>query len=92
MHFVNLGVRSYITKPRSLISCVFVKEPAVCHGQSCSQDNDADQEAAESGIVHIEWHYNDNLCLEILLIDCDGHVTEQDDTVCGTNGKEYENQ
>ncbi|WAR09155.1 hypothetical protein MAR_019113 [Mya arenaria] len=34
-------------------------------------------------------HYNDDLCLEILLIDCGHHVTPNDEIICGSDGHEY---
>lgn len=62
-----------------------------CHGHACQEPEIGSEEGA-AGIEHIEWHYNDKLCLEILLIDCSTHTTESDEPVCGTNDKEYENQ
>ena len=62
-----------------------------CHGNHCHEVEVGPGEA-ETLIEHIEWHYNDKLCLEILLIDCQTHMTNDDEPVCGTNGKEYENQ
>lgn len=46
----------------------------------------------DAAIVNIELHYNDKLCLELLLVDCTKHVTVGDEKVCGSNGITYENQ
>ena len=46
----------------------------------------------DSAIVNLDLHYNNALCLEILLIDCGKHVTVGDEVVCASNGKTYDNQ
>ena len=46
----------------------------------------------DAAIVNIGLHYNDKLCLELLLVDCATHVTQGDEKVCGTDGITYENQ
>ena len=43
-------------------------------------------------ITNLAAHYNDGLCLELLLIDCATHVTQNDELICGSNGITYKNQ
>ncbi|XP_052220332.1 uncharacterized protein LOC127837375 isoform X2 [Dreissena polymorpha] len=45
----------------------------------------------DAAIVNIDIHYNDELCLAILLVDCATHVTTGDEQVCGSNGVTYNN-
>jgi hypothetical protein len=46
----------------------------------------------DAAIVNINLHYNDKLCLELLLVDCATHVTQGDEMVCGSDGITYANQ
>ncbi|XP_052810822.1 uncharacterized protein LOC128238702 [Mya arenaria] len=57
-----------------------------CHGHHCTVPG---HEEAEGGILNLHMHYNDDLCLEILLIDCGHHVTPNDEIICGSDGHEY---
>ncbi|KAL4223582.1 Serine protease inhibitor Kazal-type 5 [Mactra antiquata] len=45
----------------------------------------------DQALVNINLHYNNDLCLELLMIDCAKHVTSGDEIVCGSNGKTYNN-
>ncbi|XP_060570630.1 tomoregulin-2-like [Ruditapes philippinarum] len=45
----------------------------------------------DAAIVNLNLHYNDNLCLELLLVNCATHVTQGDEMVCGSNGRTYAN-
>jgi hypothetical protein len=46
----------------------------------------------DAAIVNLNLHYNDRLCLELLLVNCATHVTQGDEMVCGSNGRTYANQ
>ncbi|XP_052799148.1 tomoregulin-2-like [Mya arenaria] len=59
-----------------------------CHGPHCPTPGTGE---VNSAIVNLALHYNDDLCLEILLTDCSKHVTQGDEIVCGSNGHTYEN-
>lgn len=59
------------------------------HGTGTDVPNSGEVDAA---IVNLDLHYNDKLCLELLLVDCASHVTVGDEKVCGSNGKTYDNQ
>ncbi|XP_052799147.1 tomoregulin-2-like [Mya arenaria] len=63
-------------------------ERKACHGPHCSGPGTGE---VNSAIVNLALHYNDDLCLEILLTDCSKHVTQGDEIVCGSNGHTYEN-
>ncbi|XP_052220356.1 tomoregulin-2-like [Dreissena polymorpha] len=45
----------------------------------------------DAAIVNVNSHYDDRLCLELLLVDCATHVTKGDEQVCGSNGVTYDN-
>ncbi|KAH3791637.1 four-domain proteases inhibitor-like [Dreissena polymorpha] len=49
------------------------------------------QHEVDAVIVLLDVHYNEHLCLELLLVDCATHVTPGDEKVCGSDGKTYEN-
>lgn len=63
---------------------------ANCHGAHCIPSPNEVDNAIEHGIDSHFW--NDNLCLEILLVNCDQHVTKGDEKICGSNGHEYPDQ
>ncbi|XP_053380443.1 ovomucoid-like [Mercenaria mercenaria] len=50
-----------------------------------------DSGQVDAAIVDIELHYNEKLCLELLLVDCATHVTQGDEKVCGSDGVTYDN-
>ncbi|KAH3791645.1 uncharacterized protein LOC127837389 [Dreissena polymorpha] len=45
----------------------------------------------DAAIMNLDVHYNDALCLALLLVDCATHVTNGDEQVCGSNGITYDN-
>lgn len=59
------------------------------HGSGGHVPDPAEVDAA---IVNLGLHYNDKLCLELLLVDCSKHVTVGDEKICGSNYVTYENQ
>lgn len=57
-----------------------------CHGSHCPVPGPGE---VDSAIDHLHMHYNDRLCLEILLLDCTKHTVVGDERVCGNDGNEY---
>lgn len=59
------------------------------HAVPCTTVNPAEVNQA---INDLHLFYNDDMCLELLLIDCATHVTQGDEVVCASNGRTYQNQ
>ncbi|KAL4218828.1 hypothetical protein ACF0H5_021416 [Mactra antiquata] len=65
---------------------------SVGHAAKGNHDgNVPDQSEVDNAIVNLHLHYNDKLCLELLLVDCSTHVTVGDEKICASNGVTYEN-
>ncbi|XP_053379999.1 uncharacterized protein LOC128548665 [Mercenaria mercenaria] len=61
------------------------------HGGDHNGGSVPDSGQVDTAIVDIELHYNEKLCLELLLVDCATHVTQGDEKVCGSDGVTYDN-
>ncbi|KAL4233539.1 hypothetical protein ACF0H5_008219 [Mactra antiquata] len=74
-----------------VITILHAVDAAVCHNCAHTATPSSNQVdfAIDNGLDSGRW--GDSLCLEILLVNCDNHVTQGDEAVCGTNGHDYPN-
>ncbi|KAL4218826.1 hypothetical protein ACF0H5_021414 [Mactra antiquata] len=73
------------------IFTIFLLAVSSCNGQGHGSGHVPDSSQVDAAIVNLNYHYNEKLCLELLLVDCTKHVTVGDEKICGSNGVTYEN-
>jgi len=81
-----------LPKPTNILYVIPIKHLFTLHLFLNTYHRGMHADEVDNVITNLAAHYNDGLCLELLLIDCATHVTQNDELICGSNGITYKNQ
>uniref|UniRef100_K1PFT7 Uncharacterized protein n=1 Tax=Magallana gigas TaxID=29159 RepID=K1PFT7_MAGGI len=62
------------------------------HGHHGGNYHPDSQTHIDTEIQNLDAHFGKHQCLDLLMVDCQHHVTNGDEMVCGSDGVTYPNQ
>ncbi|XP_048755426.1 tomoregulin-2-like [Ostrea edulis] len=74
-----------------VILCIGFASAQHGHGHNGGSYHPDSQTHIDTEIENMNVHFGKHQCLDLLLVDCQHHVTNGDEMICGSNGVTYDN-